>query len=264
MKNTRSYQVFSGLVCVLATILFMFPLCIMGWRSFQNGGLPNYQKVFDSYNLILNFWASIKIVGGTLIVVAICVSLAAFAFSKLRFPGKKALYYLLLSGMMIPTAATIFPLFQIVKGLNLLGSTLSLILPYATASCCFNLMILKNYYDAIPNEMMQAAHIDGASKRQIFTSIMMPIAMPGLSVVLIQTFLSAWNELQMAKTFITDPIRQPISIIPIRFAQTVSSISFTTEVMYAALVICLIPVVVFYVIAARFLVAGLTNGAIKG
>ena len=137
--------------------------------------------------------------------------------------------------------------------------------PYATFSCCFNLMILKNYYDSIPNEMMEAATIDGASRWQIFFKVMMPVAKPGLAVVLMQTFLTAWNELQMVKTFITDPLRQPLSVVPIRFAQTsVASHDFTTEVLYAALVICLIPVVVFYAFAARSLVAGLTSGAGKG
>ena len=167
--------------------------------------------------------------------------------------------------MMIPTAAVLFPLFRIVHGMGLLGSPLSVILPYATFSCCFNLMILKNYYDSIPNEMMEAATIDGASRWQIFFKVMMPVAKPGLAVVLMQTFLTAWNELQMVKTFITDPLRQPLSVVPIRFAQTsVASHDFTTEVLYAALVICLIPVVVFYAFAARSLVAGLTSGAVKG
>lgn len=264
MRNSRAYRLVSGIICLFSTVLFIFPLVIMIWRSFQNGGLPNYTKVFESYNLLVNFWASIQIVGGTLLLTMFVLSLAAFGFSKLRFPGKKALYYTLLSGMMIPTAAVIFPLFQIVKGLGMLGSSTSVIFPYVTTSCCFNLMILKNYYDTIPNEMMQAAYIDGANKMQIFSKIMMPIAKPGLAVVLMQTFLSAWNELQMAKTFITDPLKQPIAVIPIRFAQTISNRNFTTEVMYAALVICLVPVIIFYAFAARSLVAGLTSGAVKG
>ena len=265
MKNSRCYRMITGAVCLASTAFFLFPLFIMVFRSFQNGGLSNYGKVFHSYPLLKNFWASLQIVGGTLLVVMAAVSLAAYAFSKLRFPAKRTLYYILLTGMMIPTAAVLFPLFRIVKGMNLLGSPLSVILPYATFSCCFNLMILKNYYDSIPNEMMEAAHIDGASRWQIFARVMMPVAKPGLAVVLMQTFLSAWNELQMVKTFITDPLRQPLSVVPIRFAQTsVANHDFTTEVLYAALVICLVPVVVFYAFAARSLVAGLTSGAVKG
>ena len=211
-----------------------------------------------------NFATSIIVVGSTLLIVSIVVSFAAFAFSKLNIPGKKGLYYTLLGGMMVPTAATIYPLYQIVKLLGLISSPFSLILPYATGSCCFNLMILKNYYDAIPNELLEAASIDGASKLYTCVNVMMPVARPGLAVVLMQTFLSAWNEVLMGRIFISDTTVQPLSVVPIRFAQTVSSRGFTQEVMYAALVICLTPIVIFYIFAARSLISGLTSGAVKG
>lgn len=190
--------------------------------------------------------------------------MAAFAFSKLNFPFKKAIYYTLLTGMMIPTSALIFPLFQIVKGLSLNNTPFSLIFPYATLNCCFNLMVLKNYFDALPNEVMESARIDGAGKGKIFTSIMMPIAIPGLAFVLIQTFLNAWNELQMAMIFINDTSVQPISVVPLRFTQTAGVQGFPLEVMYAALVVCLSPIAVFYFFGSRFLIEGLTQGAIKG
>ncbi len=111
---------------------------------------------------------------------------------------------------------------------------------------------------------MESARIDGAGKGRIFISIMMPIAVPGLAFVLIQTFLSAWNELQMAMIFINDTSLQPISVVPLRFTQTAGVQGFPLEVMYAALVICLSPIAVFYVFGSRFLIAGLTQGAIKG
>ena len=265
MRNSKAYRAVGTLVCLIFTAFFMFPLAIMLVRSFSKGGPSNYVKVFDKYNLWNNFSTSVLVVGLSLVIVALVVSFAAYAFAKLEFRGKKLLYYTLLGGMMVPAAATIYPLYQIVKLLGLVSSPFSLILPYATGSCCFNLMILKNYYDAIPDEMIEAASIDGASKLRCCVTVVMPVAKPGLAVVLMQTFLTAWNELQMVKTFITDPLRQPLSVVPIRFAQTsVASHDFTTEVLYAALVICLIPVVVFYAFAARSLVAGLTSGAVKG
>ena len=124
--------------------------------------------------------------------------------------------------------------------------------------------VLKNYFDALPNEVMESARIDGAGKGKIFTSIMMPIAIPGLAFVLIQTFLNAWNELQMAMIFINDTSVQPISVVPLRFTQTAGVQGFPLEVMYAALVVCLSPIAVFYFFGSRFLIEGLTQGAIKG
>ena len=264
MRNSRTYRIVGMVVCLLFTAFFMFPLVIMVTRSFARNGFMNYVKVFDKFNLTFNFLTSILVVGSTLIIVAIVVSFAAFAFSKLDIPCKKVLYYILLGGMMVPAAATIYPLYTIVKLLGLISSPFSLILPYATASCCFNLMILKNYYDAIPNELIEAASIDGASKLRTCLTVVMPVAKPGLAVVLMQTFLSSWNEVLMARIFISDTTRQPLSVVPIRFAQSVSARGFTVEVMFAALVICLTPIVVFYIFAARSLISGLTAGAVKG
>lgn len=264
MRNSRAYKTVGMIICLLFTAFFMFPLVIMVTRSFARGGVANYAKVFDKFNLVNNFATSIIVVGSTLLIVAIVVSFAAFAFAKLEFPCKKTLYYILLGGMMVPAAATIYPLYTIVKGLNLISSPFSLILPYATTSSCFNLMILKNYYDSIPNELLEAASIDGASKLRTCVTVVMPVAKPGLAVVLMQTFLSSWNEVLMARIFISDTTKQPLSVIPIRFAQSVSARGFTVEVMFAALVICLTPIVIFYIFAARSLIAGLTAGAVKG
>lgn len=157
MRNSKAYRAVGTLVCLIFTAFFMFPLAIMLVRSFSKGGPSNYVKVFDKYNLWNNFSTSMLVVGLSLVV-----SFAAYAFAKLEFRGKKLLYYTLLGGMMVPAAATIYPLYQIVKLLGLVSSPFSLILPYATGSRCFNLMILKNYYDAIPDEMIEAASIDGA------------------------------------------------------------------------------------------------------
>ncbi len=264
MKNSKVYNSLGLSICLVSGAFFIFPLVIMVVRSFQVGGAANYSKVFQKYNLLVNFSTSIVVVGSTLVITGIVVSFAAFAFSKLRFRGSRALYYILLSGMMVPVAATIFPLYQIVKGIGLINSPFSLVLPYATGSCCFNLLILKNYYDSIPNEILEAANIDGANKLRTCWQVVMPVAKPGLAVVLMQTFLASWNELQMARIFIADTDVQPISVVPVRFAQTISARDFSQEVMYAALVICLLPIVIFYIFAAKSLVNGLTTGAVKG
>lgn len=264
MKNSRIYSICGQIICGIATIIFMFPLVLMLVRSFRTSGIGNYVQVFKTINILPNFTTSLIVVSGTLVIVAVITSMAAFAFSKLEFKGKKVFYYMLLSGMMIPTSALIFPLYQIVKKVGLINTPFSLIMPYAVLNACFNLMVLKNYYDALPNELMEAATIDGGSKKDIFIRIMLPIAKPGLAFVLIQTFLSAWNELQMGMIFINDTVKQPLSIVHLRFTQTAGVQGFPLEVMYAALVVCLLPIAIFYIFGSKFLIAGLTQGAIKG
>ena len=282
MKNSLSYKIVTQVICVILLVILVFPLYLMVEKSLAVNGLGNYTKVFEYFNLLPNIITSIIVVGGTLIVVSIVVSMAAYAFSKLEFPHKQAVYYLILTGMMIPTSALIFPLYQIVRGLHLNNTGWSLVFPYATASACFNLMVLTNYYNALPDELIDAAKIDGAtnletiikvkiplcssafSEPSIFIQIMLPIAKPGLVFVLIQTFLSAWNELQMAIIFVNDTSKQPLSVVPLRFAQTTSSSGFTINNLFAACIICLLPSAVFYIFASRQLMAGLTAGAVKG
>ena len=249
---------------MILLVILVFPLYLMVEKSLAVNGLGNYTKVFEYFNLLPNIITSIIVVGGTLIVVSIVVSMAAYAFSKLEFPHKQAVYYLILTGMMIPTSALIFPLYQIVRGLHLNNTGWSLVFPYATASACFNLMVLTNYYNALPDELIDAAKIDGANKWTTFIQIMLPIAKPGLVFVLIQTFLSAWNELQMAIIFINDTSKQPLSVVPLRFAQTTTGSGFTINNLFAACIICLLPIAVFYIFASRQLMAGLTAGAVKG
>ena len=116
----------------------------------------------------------------------------------------------------------------------------------------------------IPTDQLESARIDGANKWTTFIQIMLPIAKPGLVFVLIQTFLSAWNELQMAIIFVNDTSKQPLSVVPLRFAQTTSSSGFTINNLFAACIICLLPIAVFYIFASRQLMAGLTAGAVKG
>ena len=263
MRNSKTYNAVSEILCFIFLFLFMFPLALMIFKAFDNGGFHNFVVVFHYFNLFKNLGTSVLVVGGTLLLVGVFTSLAAFAFSKLQFKGKNILYYVLLTGLMIPASSLIFPLYQIVKLFHFNNTPLSLIFPYAALNCCFNLLILKNYYDTLPDELSDAGRIDGANTWGIFRYIMFPIARPGLVFVLIQTFLSAWNELQMAMIFINDNDVQPMSVIPLRFMETRAS-GFTSNVMYAALVICLLPIAIFYIFASRRLVSGLTSGAVKG
>lgn len=149
MKNSLPYKIITQAICVVLLVILVFPLYLMLEKSLAVSGFGNYAKVFEYFNLIPNVITSIIVVGGTLVVVSIVVSMASYAFSKLEFPHKQAVYYLLLTGMMIPTSALIFPLYQIVRGLHLNNTGWSLVFPYATASACFNLMVLTNYYNEI-------------------------------------------------------------------------------------------------------------------
>lgn len=263
MRTTKSFRIFGFIIMLGVVIVFMYPLSLMLYKSFLYKGLENYKIVFEAVDIRRNLLNSAIVVVTTLLGVAAATSLAAFAFSKLRFPGSDWLFVLVLMGMMIPASATIFPLFQIIKSMKLVNSVFSLVGPYIAANAVFNLMVLKNYYDGLPNEIIEAGRIDGASTWRVFSSIIFPISIPGLSVVLIQTFLSAWNELPLGMTFINEPTQQTLSVVPLRFAQQMTG-RYPLEVFYACMVICVIPVIIFYIFAQKMMIVGITSGAVKG
>ena len=265
MKNrAHTKNLWIHILCIAACVVFMYPLIIMLKKSVAVKGLNNYVTVLTSMPLYKNLLNSCLIVGSVLVIVFVVLSLTAFAFSKLEFPGKRVAYYVLLMGMMMPTAAMVFPVFVTVKRFGMLGSQFSVVLPYAALSACFNLMMLKNYFDTLPDALMEATYMDGGGNMKSFIHVMLPLARPGLAFTLIQTFLLAWNELQLAMTFITDKNKLPLSVVPIYFQAKTGSAQFPIQVIFAALIICLAPIALFYVFASRFMVEGLTSGAVKG
>lgn len=263
-RKVKHSDLWIHILCVFACLIFMYPLKVMFKKSLAINGFKNYSVVFNSMTLHKNFFNSCLIVGSVLLIVFIVLSLSAFAFSKLEFPGKEILYYVLLMGMMMPAAALVFPVFMTVKNFGMLGSRFSVVLPYAAMSSCFNLMMLKNYFDSLPSDLMEATYIDGGSNFKSFIYVMLPLAKPGIAFTLIQTFLLSWNELQLAMTFITDKAKLPLSVVPIYFSAKTGSAQFPVQVIFAALIICLAPIALFYVFASRFMVEGMTAGAVKG
>lgn len=263
MRTSKKFRIVTSFIMLTAVIIFMYPMFLMLIRSFGRQGIGNYMLVFETVDIRSNLLNSIVIVTLTLIGTGVVTSLAAFAFSKLRFRGRQTIFVILLMGMMIPASATLFPLFQIVRGMGLVNHLVSLLGPYVAGNAVFNLIVLKNYYDSLPNELMEAARIDGAGTFRIFSSVFLPISKPGLSLVLTQTFLGAWNELQMGMTFINDPQKQTLSVVPLRFSQELTS-RYPVEVTFACMVICTIPIVIFYLFAQKLMVSGITSGAVKG
>ena len=264
MRRAKRGNLWIHVLCILACMVFMYPLIIMLKKSVAINGLNNYKVVFTSMTLYKNLLNSCLIVGSVLVIVFLALSLTAFGFSKLEFPGKRIAYYVLLMGMMMPAAALVFPVFMTVKQFGMLGSRFSVVLPYATLSACFNLMMLKNYFDTLPDALLEATYMDGGSNMTSFIYVILPLAKPGIAFTLIQTFLLSWNELQLAMTFITDKDKLPLSVVPIYFSAKTGSAQFPVQVIFAALIICLAPIALFYVFASRFMIEGLTAGAVKG
>jgi arabinogalactan oligomer/maltooligosaccharide transport system permease protein len=204
---------------------------------------------------------SLLIAGATTIVGVVISCTAAYALSRFRFPGRKAGLTTFLVVQMFPATLLLIPLYVVLDRLGLLNSSVGLVLVYSTTSIPFCVWTLKGYFDTLPRELEEAARIDGASPWMIFRRIILPLARPGIAVTALFSFMTAWNEFIMAATFMTDESRYTL---PVLIQSTVGEHTANYGLFAAGAVVTSIPVMVAFYVLQKYLVGGLTAGAVKG
>jgi arabinogalactan oligomer/maltooligosaccharide transport system permease protein len=197
----------------------------------------------------------------TVVGVAMACS-AAYAFSRFKFPGRRAGLMSFLVSQMFPGTLTLIPLYIIiVQWLQLGSSWIGLILVYAATSIPFCVWMLKGYFDTIPRELEESALIDGASPARIFFQIVLPLAKPAVAVTALFSFMTGWNEFILAATFMD---KETMYTAPVGLRFFVSGFSEQWGFFSAGAIIVSIPVVVLFMFLQKYLVSGLTAGAVKG
>jgi len=220
----------------------------------------NYLAVFEvsqfARYLTNNIIVTVAIVLGQMATA----SLAGYAFAKLEFPGRKLLFGLVLATIMVPIQVTIVPVFILITQIGWADTLLSLIVPaWPTA---FGTFLMRQYFKTVPDELAEAASIDGAGQWQIFYRVYLPLAKPGLAVVAILAFNYHWNEFFRPLVFLSSPenFTLPLGLVNLQGYMGTGSIS----IVLAGIVISLIPVLVIFIIAQRFVIEGLMRGGLKG
>jgi multiple sugar transport system permease protein len=225
-----------------------------------NPDWTSYRAVFET----IPFWtyiANSTIVTGAIVIGQIATSaLAGYAFARLDFPGREVLFWLVLATLMIPLQATIIPVFVLIKELGLSDTRMSLILP--ALSSAFGAFLMRQYFRRIPNDFEEAALLEGASQWQIFWSIYLPLAKPGLAVLAVLTFNSHWNEFLRPLIFLqsNENFTLPLGLVNLQGYLGTGSIS----VVLAGVVVSLLPVLIIYLIGQKYLVEGIVMGGLKG
>ena len=187
---------------------------------------------------------------------------AAYAFSRFRFPGRRAGMMSFLVSQMFPGTLTLIPLYIIiVQWLGLGSSRIGLVLIYATTAIPFCVWMLKGYFDTIPRELEESALIEGASAGKIFWRIVLPLAKPAIAITALFSFMTAWNEFILAATFMD---KEEMYTAPVGLRFFVGGFSQQWGYFAAGSVIVSIPVVVLFLYLQRYLVSGLTAGSVKG
>jgi ABC-type glycerol-3-phosphate transport system permease component len=188
-------------------------------------------------------------------------SMMAFAFSRLRFPGRRLLFGLLLVGLMVPAMMLIVPQFLLAKQMHLLDSYLGLVVFYAGASLALNTFLLRSFFEDIPRELEEAMVVDGAGPWKRYWQLIMPLSRPALATVAIFTFLASWDEFVWALTIINDPSKRTL---PIAIALFQGQYATSWGIVFAASAIAVLPVIAIFVALQRQFIGGITAGALKG
>lgn len=244
---------------VLAAI-FLMPLLIMFQVSLRGQGFGNYLAVLQQPMIPRFFLNSIIVAVVTVVLVYVITTSAAYAFSKLELRGKGLLFNAVLIGLLLPSVVLLVPLFTTIKTLGLFDNYLALILPLTAFITPFTLLLMRNYLDSLPNELMDAARMDGCTTFTTLIWIIVPLSRPISVVVILWAFLASWNEYFMALVFMRSESMQMITQAPQYFVHTYG---VDISKVFAALVLISLPIMLLYLSLQRYFEDGLTGGALK-
>lgn len=274
-KKALAWKIVIYIFLVLMTFLYLAPLV---WMFFVS--LKTNTEIFKSPFALPeeiqlgNFifaWTAGKLGIATLNSAIVCVTalilniiigcMASFALGRLRFKMSGAVMTYFLIGMMIPIHCILIPLFKTFSNMHLYNSLLGLIIPYTVVSLPTTIFIMTGFFKNMPNEMFEAACIDGCSIYKIFTSIALPLSKTGIFVTALMAFVGNWNELLLAMVFISDDAKKTL---PVALSKFVGPYNTNYTQMFAAIIIAILPTIIVYCCFSNQIVDGLTAGAVKG
>lgn len=255
------FPLYWTLVTSLKTEQEIFQIPPTLWPNVLNTKSYTAQLDHGDFNMFRSFGNSLLIsLGATVISVVLAVP-ASYGIAKYKFRFCKGVLLTFLVTQMLPVSVLLTPMFLMFKNMHLYNTWLSAILADATIGIPFSVLILKNYFASIPNEMEEAAYIDGCGKFGSFFRVLIPIAKPGIIVCAIFSFLYAWGDLAYSMTFILEQEARPITAGIYNFmGQYGTKWSYLTA--YA--IVTIIPVALIFIFMQKYIISGMTSGAVKG
>ncbi len=222
--------------------------------------LENYKAIITNEHFLQWLFNSAVISVCTMALAISCAVLAAYAFSRRRFKGRKGVLYSLLMLNAFPQLLSMFALFRLFRPMGLIDTHIGLIIIYAGSMCIFGIWNLKAYFDSIPIEIEEAAKIDGASDFQILWKIVLLLARPAIIVTAVITLIFVWNEWIFATTFLV----RNTTLAGGLFQLQSTEISRNWPLFSAGSIIISIPILIIFFKLQKYMIAGLTAGSVKG
>ncbi|WP_427052031.1 carbohydrate ABC transporter permease [Paenibacillus sp. TC-CSREp1] len=219
--------------------------------------LSQYGKVFiDSPKYLMMFWNSVFMVVPIIAGQTLVASLAAYAFSKLKFRGRDSMFLVYVMTMLMPFQVTLVPNYIMVDMLGMLNSTGAIIVPGIFAA--FGVFMLRQFMLDIPYAYIEAAKMDGAGHLRIFVTMIVPTIKPGLAALVILLFVDYWNMVEQPLIFLDDPFKQPLSVFLSTINQTERGMAFAASMLYMA------PMVMVFLYAESYFIEGIQLSGVKG
>jgi len=275
-RPRRWYLSSAGCAMVLiGCLVFMVPLIVLILTALQpeNNIISNGPAAVPTSLTLSNFpaaWTTGDLgkyyVNSALILLVkvpvgiIVASLAAYPLTKFRFRARKFVLVLLLIGLGVPQVITLYPLLQISRFTHLDGSIWVLILPYLAFGMPFEILVMRGAFMNVPRELIEAARVDGARERRIWARVCMPLVLPAIASLAILDGVATWNEFVIALTLLNS---QSNDTLPIGILNLQGQFSTNFAQLTAGVIICVIPMVVLFFLARRYLTKGVAAGAVK-
>ncbi len=221
----------------------------------------NYYQAWHEGGFGRHFLNSLCYTAFVVVGIVIISSMAAYAFSRLNFPGKNALFYMFLVAMMIPIPGSFVALYVLLNKLKLRNTEIGYILAMINVGLSTSIFLLKTFFDKTPKELEDAARIDGCSKFGIWWHVALPLAKPVLAVVVVFNALNVWNEYLLALLIFDDRLKMPLQVALQKFQG-----EFVTNypLLMAGLTITALPIIILYLLMQKYIVKGVTQGAVVG
>jgi multiple sugar transport system permease protein len=256
-----------GLVLTLAPLLWMVSASLMpaGEASVypprlvpSRVTLEHYVSLFSRLNLARYFLNSLLIASAITLISLLLNSMAGYAFAKLRFAGRDAIFRMLLSALVVPAQVAMLPLFLMLKQLGLINTWWGVIVPGMTS--IFGIFLIRQYALSIPDSLLEAARIDGASEFKIYWWVVLPVCRPILVTLAVFTFMGAWNDFMWPLIVLTD---EAMYTLPVALANLLGEHVQDSELMMAGSVLTILPVMVLFIFVQRAYIEGITAGSLK-
>lgn len=221
--------------------------------------LEQYERLFSRLNVAQYLFNSLFLSAAVTLISIVFNSMAAYAFAKYRFKGKNKLFSFLLSAMIIPAQVTMLPLFLMLKSMGLINTYMAIIIP--GLATIFGIFLIRQYIISIPDSLIEAARIDGATEFQIYRTLILPLARPILVTLAIFTFMATWNDFLWPLIALTD---DSMYTLPVALSNLMLEHTKDPELMMAGSVVTIIPIIIVFLALQKYYITGILHGSVKG